>query len=386
MVQQGIRYGIMALLLLAMVMGAQGATLLVGPSGGDYAAIQPAVEAASPGDTIRVMAGTYPGGVVIRTPVTLVGEAGAVIGTVRIEADDVTIRSLSCGAMVFNGTSGSHVDGCVISAEETGIALSACRGCTIAGTEIAAGRTGIMIGSSDHTLLEGVLVSGGTTGVIIRESDGFSLRQTRISGTDIGIVAEHSGNGTLEGTTFTDVGAGVLGVGITDTRIIGSTFSGITQYVQLFRSAGVRVEAETLRGPDYFAADIFSDTVYTCGSWNATGRNFALLAQEYEAPEGYILHGEAMNISFIPEATGDPDPAVVLGAGEEGAAFYRVDGVQEPFSLPSSAEGAVVGEPGHYALMSRESAAAGPGPLLAAAGAIIAATVLVFAGRRKQEN
>ena len=67
------------------------------------------VEEASPGDTIILGAGTYPGGVVIDKPLTLVGVDGTVIGPgsdgITVSANDVTIDSIT-----LDGTGGDPGD------------------------------------------------------------------------------------------------------------------------------------------------------------------------------------------------------------------------------------------------------------------------------------
>jgi nitrous oxidase accessory protein NosD len=403
MQQHMVRNSILAVLLLAAaVSGVQGAILIVSPSGGDFTTIQPALDAASPGDTIEVRAGTYTGGVVVHTPVTLAGEDGAVTGTVAIEADNVMIRGLSCDGIIFNGSSGSRVEGCGITADDTGMFLSGCTDCTVSDTDITAEYAGIMIGSSDLLLLDDVRITGATTGIMIRDSEGFTFRQTSISGCDVGIVVEQCGNGTLEETVFTDGGAGVLGIGITDTCITGSMFSGITQYLQLYNALGCRVDTSTLSGPDYFTADIFSDTEYACGPWTATGENYALLALAYGVPDGYTLYGEAMNLTFIPEAQSAHDPVVVLsadmvvdGAGDDTYGFYRVDGARPVLLTGVPAENgtvsveATITEAGHYALMSQEAAVAEGLPLTALFIALIAIGIVaafIYVKTRRKEK
>ena len=72
------RYGVLLAAIAALWSGgsAQAATLCVGSQAGCFAQIQPAVAAASAGDTITVAAGTYAGGITIDKSVRLQG-AGA---------------------------------------------------------------------------------------------------------------------------------------------------------------------------------------------------------------------------------------------------------------------------------------------------------------------
>ena len=62
-------------LYLMTAPAADAATLTVCAHGCGYTQIQPAVDAAAPGDTINVSAGAYAGGIVIGTSLTLSGPA-----------------------------------------------------------------------------------------------------------------------------------------------------------------------------------------------------------------------------------------------------------------------------------------------------------------------
>ena len=95
-----------ALLAGAGLAGASGThadatTLTVCPRGCGYAQIQPAVDAASAGDTILVGPGTYAGGIVIAIALTLSGAGpGATVisgggPVISVSASPVTIRAVS---------------------------------------------------------------------------------------------------------------------------------------------------------------------------------------------------------------------------------------------------------------------------------------------------
>ena len=76
----------------------------------DGVPLQQLIDQAAPGDTIRLGAGTYFGGVLIDRPLTLLGEDGAIIDAqgegdvIRVEATDVTIRGLTLRHSGFNLT------------------------------------------------------------------------------------------------------------------------------------------------------------------------------------------------------------------------------------------------------------------------------------------
>jgi hypothetical protein len=332
------RYLAAVLILLCAIAGVQAATIVVAPSGGDYATLQEAVDAASAGDIIELRAGSYPGGVAVAKTVTILGDEGAVIGS---------------------------------------------------GTDQA----GLMI-EADGVAVTGVGIEGPATGIFLRNSAEFSVRQCSFVQLDVGIVAEGCSNGTVEGNSFASVGAAFLGMGTTGTTVSDSSFADVTQYIQFYASSGCRVEAESLQGPEYFAADIFSDTKYECGPWTATGWDFALLGVAYQAPAGYTLAGEAANISFIEKAESSRMPEAVLSASFETEdaelyGFYRVDARSPALVSETTVDNgtalieATISEAGHYALMERP---AGGGEVVIAGIAVlvIAALLIVVLLRRRK--
>jgi len=381
MQKQWISSGILALLLLVTVVsGVQAATIVVAPSGGEYSAIQPAVDAASPGDIVEVQAGTYPGGVVVRTPVTIAGGDGVTVGTgdeevaLAIEADGVTLRGLACEApaigIMVNASEASRVEGCSIVAGDTGIMIGGCTNCSVADTRVLADRSGILVTSSPGTDITGAWVNGKMSGITLRDCRDFSLQQTTLPGSDVGIVAERCENGTIEEMTFTDVGAGMLGIGCTDLRIAGSTQTNVVQYLQMYNARGCRVEADSMTGAEYFAADVFSDTVYACGPWAVSGWNFGLVTEEYSVPEGYRQFGDAVNVTFIEEAESFEDPVVFMDAAVSAGELEGYDAETFGFYFPRGGTPDLVGTttvgedgsattsanttvPGEYVLLAR---------------------------------
>lgn len=370
---------ILLLVLMAMAGSAQAQTLSVAPSGGDYPALQQALDAASPGDEITVAAGTYPGGVSVNVPVTLSGVDGVSIGTgtdtvaLYVNADDVVIQNLACTAsgagIIANQTEGFQADGCRIISDDSGIILTGCRESALTNTEVTAQRTGIEISSCTGTTITNSRITAESLGLSIRDSSDTTVTGTHILGTEVGILAENAATCILTDTTFAGVGGAILGIGIADSTISGSAFSDIIQYIQFYAASGCRVEAPSLQGPPFFAADIFSDTEYRFRLYNVTGQDVALLYEPYEAPEGYLLFGDAMNITFITAAESPEPPFATIttnhmpdanGIAENTYGIYRIDG-DELFQVafPEIADGgtqilqATVTEPGHFALMAR---------------------------------
>lgn len=367
-----LRTSILTVLLLAAVMaGVQAATVVVAPSGGDYSALQPAVDAASPGDTVEVRPGAYPGGVVVRTPVTIIGTEGVTIGAggeaaaLIIEADGVTVRGLACDGpdigIIANASESSRIGECNLIVGDTGILFSGCRDCSVADTSILSDVSGLLVMSSEQIDIGDSFVNGGASGVTLRDVRVFALRQTALLGCDVGVVAERCGNGTIEAMTFTDVDAGLLGIGCTDVLVSGSMISNQIQYQQMYNGLRCRVEADTMEGAEYFAADIFSDTTYACGPWTVSGWNYALERVDYDAPEDYTQFGDALNVTFIDEAESLTDPFLLMeaevpaadleGYAAETFGIYQISG-ETPIPAGTAAT-VTVTAPGEYALLAK---------------------------------
>jgi parallel beta-helix repeat protein len=170
-------------LLLATVVGTpvRAAVLEVGPGPGMYGTIQSAIDAAAPGDTIIVHAGTYNEEVVIVTDaITLRGEPGAVL-------------------------QGSGAPG------EIGIAVNAgVSGVTVEGFEIGDyANLGILVsdyggdppeptGDSPHdNVIRKNVISGCGTGIALTNADSNAVTGNEVSGiaaTGVSVVGSSSGN------------------------------------------------------------------------------------------------------------------------------------------------------------------------------------------------
>lgn len=99
------------------------AVLEVGCPGAAYTTIQAAVNDASPGDTIKVCAGTYDEQVVITSPVKLKGENGAIVMPSPMTANTTSLATgnpIAAAILVMN-TTNVTVEGLTVDGDDSGI-------------------------------------------------------------------------------------------------------------------------------------------------------------------------------------------------------------------------------------------------------------------------
>lgn len=225
----------MVLPLLALLLQTAGApsppsaprTLRVG-RGAPYASPAAAIAAAHRGDTIRVAAGVYPGALVIRQPLVLLGEPGATIDgerqgtTITIDADSVELRGF---AIRRSGRSLDH--------DDAAIRLFHCVGCRIVGNRISEPLHGIYVLSSARSLLRDNDITGDPAlteaargnGVHLYDAPAIRVEHNRIRGTRDGIYFGFSSGDTVVDNEVTDLRYGVHYMYSDDNLFAGNRFA-----------------------------------------------------------------------------------------------------------------------------------------------------------------
>lgn len=203
-----------------------GSTLTVDAAGGgDYETVSAAVDAASPGDTIQVLAGTYTEDVLIDTDsVTVVG-AGDAPGDVVIEStgtgyqgegdpvapleivgEYVTVQSLTIAAVEDEGYGyGVQVSGVSGASNAT---LSEVRVDGASGNNTGEFGTGIRVRGAANTVVEAAIVNGGSDvdyGIRAQEP-GTTVVNSEINHCDRCVDIQSSGN-LVQGNTINGITA-----------------------------------------------------------------------------------------------------------------------------------------------------------------------------------
>ena len=236
----------------------------------DYATIQEAVDAAKPGDTVRVAAGVYAEVVTVDKAITLAGAASAATivdgggkgHVIEIAADDVVVRDLAVSngstswpyaGINLSSAAGCLIERCLATTTWAGIRFTASvkntvRACTFRDSEcgVDLGDTG----SADNTLVDcqasncktaaynayagsnglHILRCAATdcgSGVVVAWSSGWMVECCTITSCDTGIVFDRATDGVVRHCTVTGGtnGMWVAGPGSSGNEICSSLFT-----------------------------------------------------------------------------------------------------------------------------------------------------------------
>lgn len=228
-----------------------GTSVTVCASGCTYTTISDALAVAASGEVIKVRAGTYDGGFVIRTPVNIQGAGRNITiisggasnnGTVvEVEANPVTISGVTITGGTWSSTSGETGGGVVV-----GSGLLNLKNCLVTGNQGNDGSGGGGINSYATTNINGCRIDGNTSGGGQGQAGGIHVGGSgvvNITGGSIekntarwggGIDIDSGGTVTLQGTqvsgnTAADQGGGIDNNGsltVTGGRIQKNTAGG----------------------------------------------------------------------------------------------------------------------------------------------------------------
>jgi parallel beta-helix repeat protein len=187
--------------------------------------IQAAVDAANPGDTVRVPPGTYHESVLVtKDDITIEGSAGAILDGTGLTGSGITVRSLNPSARI-NGfkLSGLRIQNYV----RNGVILNRVDNYQIDhGEYVDNVAYGIFPIRSSHGLIEFNKVSGSDdTGIYIGQSSDAIIRNNHVTDCTVGISVEVSSNMAIQDNRVMENTIGVLaallpGLSVTETRNI----------------------------------------------------------------------------------------------------------------------------------------------------------------------
>ena len=192
--------------------------------------LQPVIDAAAPGDTIRLTAGRHAGPVVIDRTLSLVGEPGAVItgpGTgsvVTVTAPDVRIHGLEISG---SGTDLAAMDSAILVRES---ALRA----DVRDNHLVGNLFGVYLHGAGDSIVQDNVITGrkdmrlaeAGNGVSIWNAPGAAVIGNTISHGRDGIYVRVSNRNTFERNTFSDLRFAIHYMYTHDSRVIGNTSRG----------------------------------------------------------------------------------------------------------------------------------------------------------------
>jgi len=213
----------------------------------DYPAIQEAINAATPGDTISVSNGTYYEHITVNKSLTLAGESrcttiidGSLNGTIielvadNVQLSEFTIRNGKRGILIHSGGNTlSHNN--ITMNEFEGVAVENSIGNVVANNMIGFnGEDGIyMINTSNTALLSNLIASNNWTGVHIEASSSDIIyNNTLCNNTIFGLRLDDSTNMSVVGNTlYWNAKAGVNFFNLTNSPFHHNNFLNSTEQI-----------------------------------------------------------------------------------------------------------------------------------------------------------
>ena len=172
----------------------------------DYPTIQMAVDAASPGDTIMVRAGTYVENIEVnKNNLTIKSTDGLSTTIVQAADHDYHVFKITADNVVISRFT---VEGATTSA--AGVYLSSIQHCRIFSMKVRGNYYGIYLGSASYNELHHLTLENNTVGIYLNSSTHNSLHDNLVSANDYGIhLSYESNDNTLSDTTVVDNLAGI---------------------------------------------------------------------------------------------------------------------------------------------------------------------------------
>jgi parallel beta-helix repeat protein len=285
------------ILCAALEVPASAANLGVG-AGGQYKTIQQAVDAAKPGDTVLVAAGTYAENVVVNKPLTIAAADRSALPTVK---------AANSGQDVFLLTSsGVYIDGLALVGGASGVELQHTSNCVVTNCTVYGNVFGVyMVGATANEVSNNNLNSNGF-GIYLDESSGNNL----------------SGNSALHETggggqaTYSD---GIYLYYSDSNNVTQNNLSANHVYgISLFHSSGNDISNNTISADEHIGVRLGEASNNNTLSFNTIGGNGQLGVLVLNAQGNQIYLNDFVN---QPVATSDAS-AAILNSPEKLAYTY----------------------------------------------------------------
>jgi parallel beta-helix repeat protein len=198
----------------------------------EFTSIQPAINAARPMWTVRVMPGTYTENVNVNKQISLVGSGR-----------DATIIDASGAWSAVNVTaSGARVAGFTMQnsgANAGGIFLDTVSDCTVENNWVTANDHGILLGDSSNNIITGNLASNNQNGICLTYSPGNSFQYNVVSqNTADGFYIDWSDNNIVKDNEISSNNRGFYIYQSGSTTISGNTVSYNTNTMHISSKSG----------------------------------------------------------------------------------------------------------------------------------------------------
>lgn len=286
----------------------------------DFSTIQEAVNAANPGDTIYVRAGTYHEIVTInKNNLALTGEnkhttiidgGGGTDRTVLVDnADNVEINGLTIqnsydGIYLYDSSFGTVSGNIITTCASRGIILSCSSFITISGNTLTSNHDGIELYKSSFITISGNTITNSRFGIGISSSFGNTFSENTITNSEDGLYIWNSSYTTASGNTITNSAS--RGISLSNSSYCNVsentiTFSAI-QGILLSSSFSNTISENTLTS-NYAALQLYRSSYATVSGNNITNNSHYGIYL-YQSSDNMIFHNSFINNTIQVEYPG----------------------------------------------------------------------------------
>jgi parallel beta-helix repeat protein len=287
------------ILCAALAVPASAATLSVG-AGGQFDTIQQAVDAAKPGDTVLVAAGTYAENVAVNKPLTIAAADQSARPTVKAADPGKDVLLLT--------SSGVHIDGLALVGGASGVELQHTSNCVVTNCIVNGNMFGVyMVGATANEVSNNNLNSNGF-GIYLDESSG-----NKLSGNSA--LHETGGGGKA---TYSD---GIYLYYSDSNNVTQNNLSVNHVYgISLFHSSDNNISNNTISADEQIGVRLGEASNNNTLSFNTIGGNGQLGILILNAQGNQIYLNDFVN---QPVATSDASAAILNSPGKNGVHVRR---------------------------------------------------------------
>jgi len=301
-------------IMIAVSVQTMAATITVCDSGCDYTSIQPAVDAASPGDEVSIDSRVYFEHVTIDKAIEIYGVynttailPGGPYDTFTINASGVTVRDLifpsGIAGVRVERTNSTTIQDCIFMDDPDGIIVFDSTDIAIINNSfIRTGESAVKLDQSERITLRENVVSNSTFGFLLLESHNSTIENNRISGCNISINVRESMYNQIHSNTIIGSEIGINNFHSDSNNYSNNNGSGTNTLFGFISSYNNIIGLNHADG--LYAKDVQTGAnYYQVKGFEFTGEQIEFAIKEANETPGFKVLSDVVEVNFIEDVS-----------------------------------------------------------------------------------